>query len=370
MTPSPHDSPIGVLIVDDSATARAVLKSLVSADPSLRVIGTAPDAFSAARSMRDALPDVMLLDLELPQMDGLTFLRKIMTQRPIPVVICSSHTGAGSDVTLRALELGAADVIGKPSVAGPTERQEAQVRVCDAIHAAFQTRRGRKKSPHPFQPGPKLSADEILPPPRPGLRRPARRLSPMVAIGASTGGTEALSSVLRALPRDAPPVAVVQHMPKGFTAAFARRLDGLCPVTVQEARDGDALEQGRVLIAPGDRHMLVRRTGGGYRVELADGPYVSRHRPSVDVLFRSVAQAAGPDALGIIMTGMGDDGARCMAEMRDAGARTIAQDEQSCVVYGMPREAVRHGGVTLSLPLDRLWREIAAWNIERSTAAR
>jgi two-component system, chemotaxis family, protein-glutamate methylesterase/glutaminase len=348
-----QSEPVKVLIVDDSASARAMLRSIVETDPGLRVMGAAPDAFAAVKMMKQELPDVILLDLELPGMDGMTFLKRIMAQRPIPVVVCSGTTAGGSEQTLAAMEAGAVDVILKPQARNEQARAEAQVRICDSLRAASHSGGAR---PIPTSaaraPGAKLSADEVLPPPN--LSKPIPVTEPVVVIGASTGGTEALRQILEALPPDAPAIAIVQHMPPGFTAAFARRLDGLCKVRVTEAVDGVMLRQGAVVIAPGDQHIILRRLSGGYRVTVADGPYVSRHRPSVDVLFRSAASAAGPNALGIILTGMGDDGARCLGELKAAGAHTVAQDEASSVVYGMPREAVRMGSAVQSVALDRM----------------
>jgi len=345
-------NPLRVLIVDDSASARAMLRSIVESDPGLKVMGLAADAFAAAKAMKEELPDVMLLDLELPGMDGLTFLRRIMEQRPIPVVVCSGFTARGSEQSLAALEAGAIEVILKPSAGDERARADAQMRICDALRAAGQSR-GRSALPGALRaPGAKLSADEVLPPPN--FLKPVPVTEPIVCIGSSTGGTEALREILTALPPDAPPIAIVQHMPPGFTAAFARRLDGLCQIRVTEAADGALLRQGEVLIAPGDRHMILRRLPSGYRVNVVEVPYVSRHRPSVDVLFRSAAVAAGPNALGLILTGMGDDGARCMGELKASGALTLAQDEASSVVYGMPREAVRMGSAVQTVTLDRM----------------
>lgn len=358
MSAAAQQAAIRVLIVEDSASVRTVLKTLLSADPRIEVIAAVADPFAAAERMREALPDVMLLDLELPRMDGFTFLARVMSQRPVPVVVCSSHAGDGSPTALRALESGAVKVIPKPPLATPLDRQEAQALLCDALHAA--ARLGIRRAPKPIVVEPKLTADAVLPPARRGAPRPPRT-APLVAIGASTGGTEALAQLLRALPAGAPPVVIVQHMPRKFTAAFAQRLDGLCRVRVSEAAPGDRLEAGRVLIAPGDRHMILRRSGGGYRVEIVTGPHVARHRPSVDVLFRSVAQAAGPNALGMLLTGMGDDGARGLLEMREAGAGTVAQDEASAVVFGMPAEALRLGATDRALPLSRMAEEIVAW---------
>lgn len=363
-------SSVRVLIVDDSASARAMLRSIVESDPALRVVGLAPDAFEAARMMREELPDVILLDLELPGMDGLTFLKKIMSQRPIPVVVCSGFTARGSEQSLAALEGGAVEVILKPQASDPQARAEAQMRICDALRAASQSRGGRALATATAshrQPGAKLTADVMLPPPN--LSRAVPVTEPIVCIGSSTGGTEALREILVALPPDAPAICIVQHMPAGFTAAFAKRMDGLCQVKVTEAVDGATVTQGEVLIAPGDRHMMLRRLPSGYRVTVAEGPYVSRHRPSVDVLFRSAAGAAGANALGVILTGMGDDGARCLGEMKAAGSHTIAQDEASCVVYGMPREAVRMGTAVQSLPLNKMAAAIMGFARRHRTGA-
>jgi len=368
MMHTPSKNPIKVMIVDDSASIRRGLKVLLSADEGIEVIAAVADPFEAAQQMRDLVPDVMLLDIEMPRMDGLTFLSKIMAQRPLPVIICSSHSEAGSKTAMRALELGAAEVIGKPSLATPEERQEAQIRVCDAVRAAVQIgRKTRPSLPRALQPGPKHTADVILPPAGPGAAR-VPRTPPLVAIGASTGGTEALAVILKELPPDAPPVVIVQHMPERFTTAFAQRLDGLCRVTVAEASSGDVLRPGLALIAPGDHHLVLRRKGTTYHVEVLEGPYVARHRPSVDVLFRSVAQSAGANALGILLTGMGDDGARGLLEMKEAGAKTAAQDEATSVVFGMPREALRMGATDRALPIEKFAGEIVAWG-RKSLAA-
>lgn len=351
-------APIRVLVVDDSAAVRAAFSSIIAEDPGLELFATAADPYVAVERMRLRLPDVILLDLELPRMSGLTFLGKIMSQRPLPVVVCSSHAGAGSDSALKALELGAAEVLAKPRLDTEVARQEASVRIGDALRAAVSVRGKGTRPSVPFDPGSKLSADVILPPLAP---RNVPMTMPVVAIGSSTGGTDALRDVLTALPEAAPAILIVQHMPEHFTQAFARRIDGLCRIEVREARDGDILKPGLALIAPGNHHLMLRRSGDVYRVSITEGPYVSRHRPSVDVLFRSTAQAAGQNALGIILTGMGDDGAACLGEMKAAGARTIAQDEASSVVWGMPRAAVECGAAECTMPLRLMATEISSF---------
>jgi two-component system, chemotaxis family, protein-glutamate methylesterase/glutaminase len=343
--------PIRVLIVDDSAAVRQAMTEVLSGDPGIVVIGTAGDPFAAARRMREEVPDVITLDIEMPRMDGITFLRKIMDQHPIPVVVCSSLVGDQSETMLQALEAGAVEIVCKPQMGVGQFLHDSHDRLRMAVRAAAAARlvRGRTAAAVTG----KLTADAVLPPPARSTSM-ARTTERILAVGASTGGTEALRGFLCTMPEDCPAIVVVQHMPENFTAAFARRLDGLARISVREARDGDRLLRGQALIAPGNRHTMVVRSGAHYQVEVRDGPLVSRHRPSVDVLFRSVARAAGRNAVGVIMTGMGDDGARGMKEMRDAGARTLGQDEASCVVYGMPKEAMRHGGVEEELPLDRL----------------
>ena len=354
---------IRVLIVDDSAIVRQTLADILGADPEITVIGTASDPFAAARRIQEEVPDVITLDVEMPRMDGITFLRKIMAQRPMPVVMCSSLTEEGSETLMQALEAGAVDVILKPRVDTAQYLTEARMRICDVVKAAARARLRRQSDAAEDRSGRKmlvtrkLSADVILPPPV-ARHAMARTTETVICIGASTGGTESLRVVLEALPVAAPGTVIVQHMPEKFTAAFARRLDSLCQVEVKEAADGDTVLRGRVLIAPGDKHMLLQRSGARYYVSVKDGPLVSRHRPSVDVLFRSAAQYAGANAVGIIMTGMGDDGAHGMLEMHQAGALTIAQDEATCVVFGMPKEAIALGGVDRVLPLDLLPAEI------------
>jgi two-component system chemotaxis response regulator CheB len=339
---------IRVLIVDDSAVVRQTLAEVLASDPEISVMGTAPDPYVAAEKIRGEVPDVITLDVEMPRMDGLTFLRKIMTQHPMPVVICSSLTDEGAVTTLRALEYGAVDVILKPRIGARQFLEENRIRLLDAVKAAARARVERLR-PAAAPPAPKLTADAVLRRAEPdGLIHTTEKV---VVIGASTGGTEAIRAMLEVLPIDAPGIVIVQHMPEHFTKAFAQRLDGICQVKVKEAEQNDSVVPGQVLIAPGNRHTLLRRSGARYFVEVKDGPLVCRHRPSVDVLFRSAARYAGPNAVGVIMTGMGDDGAQGMLELKEAGALTIAQDEASCVVFGMPKEAIRKGAVGRVLPL-------------------
>lgn len=354
---------IRVLIVDDSASVRQTMTAILTEDPEIEVIGTAADPFGAARRIRDALPDVITLDVEMPRMDGISFLRKLMQQCPVPVVMCSSLTEAGSETLLQAMEAGAVDVILKPRVGVAEHLTEQHLQIRDVVKAAARARvRGRpaplrSTAATPPAPPARLTADAVLPPP--GTMPMSRTTEMVVCIGASTGGTEALREVLEALPANAPAILVVQHMPEHFTRAFARRLDGLCEVTVKEAEDGDTMMRGHVLIAPGGlRHTMLERQGARYCVSVREGPLVSRHRPSVDVLFRSAARAAGSNAVGILMTGMGDDGARGLLEMRQAGARTFAQDEATSVVFGMPREAIARGGAERVIPLNQIAREL------------
>lgn len=363
MTDAAHET-IKVLVVDDSGSSRVMLRRIVESDPGLQVMATAADAFAAAQQLKLGMPDVILLDVEMPGMDGITFLRKIMQQRPIPVVICSALTETGSRRSLEALEAGALDVVLKPATRDPAALAEATARICQALRGAAQSRRRGAPPPParaslPAEVTPKLTADEILPPPNPRL--PVAKGEPVVCIGASTGGTEALRAVLCALPADAPPVLVVQHMPKGFTAAFANRLNAAASIQIREARDGMGVSRGEAVIGAGDSHLLLQGSPAGYRLQVSGGPAVCRHRPSVDVLFRSAATVAGQNVLGVILTGMGDDGARCLGEIRAAGGMTLAQDEASCIVYGMPREAVRMGHVVHSLPLHRIAAAIMAF---------
>jgi two-component system chemotaxis response regulator CheB len=402
---------IRVLVVDDSASVRQALKDILDADPEIEVIATAGDPWAAAERMRKQVPDVITLDIEMPRMDGISFLDKLMQQHPLPVVICSSLVGAGSQTALAALERGAVEVVEKPAGSSPREWKESSIHICDAVRAAARARIGKRGPSRTHAvtrsvngaigaprertanstPGieavtrvglatavsrlataanagstPKLSATAILPLPFGRLDAMLKTTEKVVAIGASTGGTEALLAVLRALPADTPGIVIVQHMPEKFTSQFAARLDTLCAITVKEAVSGDTVLRGQALIAPGNHHLLLKRSGARYYVEVSDGPLVNRHRPSVDVLFRSTARYAGANAVGVIMTGMGDDGARGMLEMHRAGAHTMAQDEASCVVFGMPAEAIKHGGVARVVPLDRIASEVVARGHPRS----
>ncbi len=363
---------IRVLIIDDSASVRQTLVSVLQSDPEIEVIGTASDPFMAAKRIQDEIPDVITLDVEMPRMDGITFLRKLMSQKPIPVVMCSSLTEQGTETLMQALEAGAVDVILKPKIGAADFLAEQGARICEAVKGAAQARLGRRsgaasasgaghaetRSDNRLVPQEKLTADAMLPPP--SGKAMARTTEMVVCIGASTGGTEALRELLERLPANSPGIVIVQHMPEKFTAAFAKRLNGLCEVEVKEAVDGDPVLRGHVLIAPGDSHMLLERQGARYYVSVRSGPLVSRHRPSVDVLFRSAARSAGSNAMAVIMTGMGDDGARGMLEMHQAGAYTVAQDEATSVVFGMPKEAIARGGVDKILPLNLLASEIQA----------
>ena len=355
-------SRIKVMIVDDSAVVRQVLVELLGTDPGIEVIAAVADPLFAMQRMKMQWPDVIMLDVEMPRMDGVTFLRKLMHEHPTPVVICSTLTEAGAATTIEALAAGAVTVINKPKVGLKQFLNEAVHELTAAVRTAARAnvRRlaARAEAPGrtPLEVKPKNTADVILTPA--ADRAMTRTTEHVVAIGCSTGGTQALQHVLAELPSLCPAVVIVQHMPPNFTAAFAKRLDGLCRISVKEAQNNDRVVPGCALIAPGGKHVLIQRSGAQYFVEVRDGPPVNRHCPSVDVLFRSAAKAAGPNALGIIMTGMGDDGARGLKEMRNAGAHTIAQDEQSCVVFGMPKEAIRMEAVERIMPLDELPRAI------------
>ncbi|DAB39257.1 MAG TPA: chemotaxis response regulator protein-glutamate methylesterase [Sulfuricurvum kujiense] len=334
---------IRVLIVDDSATARAVLREILESDPSIEVVATASDAFVARDKIVELKPDVVCLDVEMPRMDGITFLKRLMHYMPIPVIMVSSLTQNGARTTLEALEAGAVDFVGKPhshiydGVETMREELLAKIKVASRV-------RVRQRSLESIQQANTTSLAETT--------------NKILAIGASTGGTEALKDVLMGLPRNAPGTIIVQHMPSNFTGPFAERLNGLCAMEVREAKNGDSITPGVALIAPGDYHMVLRRSGARYYVEIGSGDKVSGHRPSADVLFNSVAKIAGANAIGVILTGMGGDGARGLLAMRNAGSRTIGQDEASCVVYGMPKVAYDLGAVEKQLPLQSVAKEI------------
>lgn len=347
---------VKVLIVDDSAVVRQVLTAMLGEDPGIEVIGVAADPVFAIARMQVQWPDVIVLDVEMPRMDGITFLKKLMAERPTPVVICSTLTEKGAQTTIQALAAGAVSIVTKPKLGLKQFLQDSSDDLISAVKAAARANvRRLMPAGTALPPQPKLSADAILPATAHAMAETTDRV---VAIGTSTGGTQALEAVLTALPRVCPGIVIVQHMPEKFTEAFANRLNSLCSMEVREAKGGDRVMPGQALIAPGGRHMLLKRSGAQYHVDILDGPPVSRHRPSVDVLFRSVAKCAGRNALGIIMTGMGDDGARGLKELHDTGARTLAQDEESCVVYGMPKEAVKLGAVDRVLPLGDIHTEI------------
>lgn len=350
--------PLRIMIVDDSAIVRAALTELISGEPDLEVLATATDPFDAAEQLRHALPDVIVLDIEMPKMDGISFLRRMMAQRPIPVIICSTLIADGSRAMMDAFDAGAVEVIGKPKLGTRDFFEEARIEVCDKIRAAARARLDRR-SPN----GARRTGRE-LPPTKesPTVRHspPHRGARPrLVAIGASTGGTEALRDLISALPANSPPVMIVQHMPEGFTTAFAARLDSVSRVRVTEARDGDVLSPGRAYLAPGNQHLRLRRRGAELVCGLSQEELISRHRPSVNALFDSVAEIAGRGAFGIILTGMGSDGASGLLKMRENGAHTIGQDEASCVVYGMPREAKRVGAVEQEMPLSQIATHLA-----------
>jgi two-component system, chemotaxis family, protein-glutamate methylesterase/glutaminase len=330
---------IRVLVVDDSAVVRQLITQALDRHPGIEVVGTAPDPYVARDKILALQPDMLTLDIEMPRMDGLTFLKKLMQHQPLPVVIVSSLTQHGSEMALEALSCGAVGVLAKPSV--PHAVGEMADQLVEAVKAAAVARV-------------RAGAQTVSPAATKPLTALPATTDKLIAIGASTGGTRAIEDVLMKLPSTSPGIVIVQHMPEGFTKAFAERLNGICAIEVREAEDGDSVIRGRALIAPGNHHMLLRRDGARYYVEVKDGPDVSRHRPSVDVLFRSVARYAGKNAVGVILTGMGADGARGLLEMRQSGAITIGQDEATCVVYGMPREAAKLGGVQHCMPLDEV----------------
>src|SRR5262252_1159262 len=338
-----------VMVVDDSAVVRQVISHALARERSIEVLAAVADPIFAMQRMRARWPDVIVLDVEMPRMDGITFLRKIMSDRPTPVVICSSLTVAGAETTMQALAAGAVTIVAKPKAGVRNFLLDASADLVEAVKAAAHA--------NVLNLVPRSPAEALLPSAG-ALRETTERV---VALGTSTGGTQALEHVLSALPRSSPGIVVVQHMPEKFTAAFSQRLDDVCEIEVKEAQDNDRVLPGRALIAPGGRQMTLKRSGALYYVEVKSAPPVNRHCPSVDVLFRSVAKSAGKNAMGIIMTGMGHDGARGLLEMREAGARTAAQDEASCVVFGMPKEAIKLGCVEKVLPLHAIAGEISLY---------
>ncbi len=347
---STRSRPIQVMIIDDSALIRQTLSKLVDSIPGPQVMATAADPYFAVQKLRKAVPDVITLDIEMPRMDGLSFLEKLMKQHPIPVVVISSLSAKGTANAIRALELGAVEVLLKPRLDTEDARKTAQAQLAEVLTTAAKAR-PRKRSAQSTHVTERHSADAVI------KRRKTNQAmlqttEKVVAIGASTGGTEAISQVLQALPHDSPGIVIVQHMPAYFTSAFAERLNGMCRINVKEARSNDSVLRGQALIAPGDRHLLVCRSGARYYVQLDDGQPVNRHRPSVDVLFRSCANFCGPNAVGILLTGMGNDGAAGLLEMRENGARTAAQDEASSIIYGMPKVAHELGAAEQSIGLD------------------
>ena len=349
---------IRVLIVDDSAVVRQTIKEILESDPGIEVMAVAADPIFALKRMETERPDVIITDVEMPRMDGISFIKAIMEKDPIPIVVCSSKTEEGSANAIRALEYGAVLIIQKPKLGTKQFLEESRIRICDAVREAelSKGKLGVIKTRFALSSvEPKLTADVMLSKP---FRAIVETTEKVVVVGASTGGTEALRELLAAFPEDAPGIVIVQHMPEHFTAAFAKRLDSLCRIKVKEAESSDTVLRGRALIAPGNKHVLLKRSGARYYVEVKEGPLVCRHRPSVDVLFRSAARYAGKNSVGVIMTGMGDDGSRGMREMHDSGAYTIAQDEATCVVFGMPNEAIKLGGVDVVLGLEDIAREI------------
>ena len=336
---------VRVLVVDDSALVRQTLADVLQSDPDIQIMATASDPFNAAERIRQELPDVIVLDVEMPRMDGITFLQAIMAQHPIPVVICSSLTEKDSETALRAMEYGAVDIIPKPRLGTERFLRESQELLCHTVKTASTA---RLRVIRQIQPA--LTADAVLA--KASGSAMVRTTEKVALIGASTGGTEALRVLLQAMPPDAPGMLIVQHMPEKFTKAFAERLNGLCAISIKEAENGDTVLRGHALLAPGNRHLLLKRSGARYFVEVRDGPLVCRHRPSVDVLFRSGARYAGRNAVGVLMTGMGNDGARGLLELKQAGATTIAQDEATCVVFGMPHEAIKLGAADRVLALN------------------
>ena len=365
------NSTIRVLIVDDSVVVRGALTKMLARDPSIEVVGTAADAYQAREKIVALSPDVLTLDIEMPRMDGMTFLAKIMQHRPMPVVMCSSVTQAGTELALRAIEMGAVDVVAKPSSTTKEGLAEVAIELIDKVKAAARANVRRHRPPESAlrdAKGRPLGVSTLTGVGRvrgqgyatkPVLKVPAgMKRGRVIAIGASTGGTEALRIILERMPKETPGILIVQHMPEYFTLSFANRLDSLCQIHVKEAENGDLVEPGVALLAPGNSHLMVRRQGVNLVADVRKGPLVCRHRPSVEVLFQSMSRVVGPNSVGVILTGMGADGAQGMALLKQSGAYNIAQDEASCVVYGMPKEAVKCGGVDKVVHLERIGEAI------------
>jgi len=342
---------IKVVVVDDSALIRSLLKEIINNQKDMEVVGLAPDPLIARKIIRNENPDVITLDIEMPKMDGLEFLERLMRLKPMPVVMISSLTERGSEITMRALELGAVDFIAKPKVDIHSGLQQYSDDICDKIRAAS---KAHVRAPTKSLVAPSQDTNVVLP----LLKNRITSTEKILVFGASTGGTEALKDVLIHLPPDCPGIVIAQHMPEGFTKSFAARLDSLCKISVKEAENGDRILPGHAYLAPGHSHLLIKRSGANYVCELSQAAPVNRHRPSVDVLYRSAANNAGKNAIGVILTGMGKDGAAGMKEMHEAGAYTFAQDEASCVVFGMPKEAIAQGGVDEIVPLNDMSKRV------------
>jgi len=351
---------IRVLIVDDSAIVRQSLTEILNSDNEIEVVGTAADPYMAVELIKKMVPDVITLDVEMPKMDGITFLKKIMSQHPIPVIIISTLTSKGTETALSALESGAVEVVLKPELHTAEQRKDAQMMLTDKVKAASHAviRRKRLSTNRVKTINPKLTADAVLSKPDSSRTSLLKTTEKIVAVGASTGGTEALKTFLESFPLDSPGIVIVQHMPEMFTKQFADRLNEKCKITVIEAKNGDTVLRGQAIIAQGNKHLLLKRSGARYYVEVTEGPFVNRHRPSVDVLFRSVARYAGKNAVGVIMTGMGNDGAQGLLEMKNAGSFTIAQDEKTCIVFGMPKEAIKLNAVDKIMPIYSIAYEV------------
>jgi two-component system chemotaxis response regulator CheB len=352
---------VKVLIVDDSALVRQTLVEIFKSDPEIEVVGTAADPYLAVNKIKETKPDVITLDVEMPKMDGLTFLKKLMAQHPIPVVIISTLTERGTDTAIHALECGAVDVIAKPKVNTKDLLEKSGIDLCDKVKAASFAFVKRRIITEKDEIKTKLTADVIISKTSHSM---IETTDIIIAVGASTGGTQALKEFLISMPIDCPGIVIVQHMPEMFTTQFAKRLNECCLISVKEAHNGDPVLRGHAIIAHGSKHLLLKRSGAKYYIEVKEGPLVNRHKPSVDVLFRSVARYAGKNSIGVIMTGMGNDGAKGLLEMKEAGAYTIAQDEKSCVVFGMPKEAIKLNAAKIVLPLSQISSHIINQNLK------